>query len=86
MTAFTSCNPASGEVVFTRPVSSSEQLTRQLASLRHAQHRWAHLDTATRAARLLRLADILSAHRHALAALVSLEVGKLERECLAEID
>lgn len=86
MTAFTSCNPASGEVVFTRPVSSSEQLTSQLATLRHAQHHWAHLDTATRAARLLRLADTLSAHRHALAALVSLEVGKLERECLAEID
>lgn len=86
MTAFTSCNPASGEVVFTRPAQPADSLPPQLSHLRHAQQAWSHLDTAARAAHLLRFADRLAASRHALAALVSLEVGKLERECLAEID
>lgn len=86
MTAFTSCNPASGEVVYTRPALSADSLPPQLAALRRAQHAWSHLATAERAEHLLLLADQLAASRHALAALVSLEVGKLERECLAEID
>jgi len=86
MNAFTSCNPASGEVVFTRPALDADCLPPLLAGLRQAQHRWSRLDTVARTERMLLLADHLAAQRHALAELVSLEVGKLLRECLAEID
>ena len=86
MTAFTSCNPASGEVVFTRPALPADSLIPQLSRLRQAQQDWSHLSTTERADRLLQLAEKLAAQREALAVLVSLEVGKLQRECLAEID
>lgn len=86
MTAFTSCNPATGEVSFTRAASHPEQLQQQLHTLRSAQQVWARQDSASRALQLLGLANTLTARREVLARLVSQEVGKLERECLAEID
>ncbi|MBV8046460.1 MAG: aldehyde dehydrogenase family protein [Paludibacterium sp.] len=86
MTAFTSCNPASGEVVFTRAAWTPEHLPACVDRLRHARQDWARLDTEARAARMMRLADTLMAHRRSLADLVTLEVGKRTAECLAEID
>ncbi|SMF01164.1 aldehyde dehydrogenase family protein [Pseudogulbenkiania subflava] len=86
MTAFTSCNPANGEVVFTRPAWPEDKLADAIARLKAAQHPWARLTVAQRAERLLKLADALTAERVALADLVTLEVGKLTAECLAEID
>ncbi|TDR76669.1 aldehyde dehydrogenase family protein [Paludibacterium purpuratum] len=86
MTAFTSCNPATGEVVFTRAAWAQDQLSTCLAGLQHARTDWARLDTEERAARMMRLADQLMKHREALADLVTLEVGKRTAECLAEID
>ncbi len=86
MTAFTSCNPATAEVVFTRPAWPESRFADCLAALRQAQRRWAALDIHERAGQLLRLAEGLEAEREALAALVTLEVGKRTAECLAEID
>ncbi|WP_434630514.1 aldehyde dehydrogenase family protein [Chromobacterium sp. CV08] len=86
MTAFTSCNPATGEVCFTRPAWSAAALAHSLAALRAAQHRWAALTVEARADRLLVLADELARQRETLAGLITLEVGKRTGECLAEID
>lgn len=86
MNAFTSCNPASGEVVYTRPAWHPDELSPCLARLKTAQRAWARLDCAARAARLLDFAAQLEAARDELAALVTLEVGKRTAECLAEID
>ena len=86
MNAFTSCNPATAEVVFTRPGWSRDQLDHTLDRLKAAQARWASLSVAQRAAHLLQLASQLEAHREQLAGLVTLEVGKRTAECLAEID
>jgi succinate-semialdehyde dehydrogenase/glutarate-semialdehyde dehydrogenase/succinate-semialdehyde dehydrogenase len=86
MNAFTSCSPASGEVLFTRPADTLEQLNATLLRLRTAQHAWRERSVAERATALLRLATTLEREREALAALVSLEVGKRIPECLAEID
>ncbi|VEB45422.1 Succinate semialdehyde dehydrogenase [NAD(P)+] Sad [Chromobacterium violaceum] len=86
MTAFTSCNPSSGEVCFTRPSWNPSALEVSLRQLRDAQGAWADLNVEQRAKRLLRLADLLSQQREALADLVTLEVGKRTSECLAEID
>ncbi|MEO3953225.1 aldehyde dehydrogenase family protein [Chromobacterium piscinae] len=86
MTAFTSCNPSSGEVCFTRPSWNMPTLEQSLLQLRTAQRAWAAQGVGQRAAALLRLADLLSQQREALADLVTLEVGKRTPECLAEID
>lgn len=86
MTAFTSCNPSSGEVCFTRSSWNMPALEQSLRQLRTAQRGWAAQGVEQRAAALLRLADLLSQQREALADLVTLEVGKRTPECLAEID
>ncbi|AXE35770.1 aldehyde dehydrogenase family protein [Chromobacterium phragmitis] len=86
MIAFTSCNPASGEVCYTRASWTIDALNQSLDHLRQAQRAWASLEVEQRAAGLLRLADQLTQQREALADLVTLEVGKRTPECLAEID
>lgn len=86
MNAFTSCNPATAEVVFTRPGWSQAQLDDSILRLKSAQTRWAALSVSQRAERMLQLAVQLETHREQLAALVTLEVGKRTAECLAEID
>lgn len=86
MTAFTSCNPATGEVSFRRDGWNQEQLQAALARLGSARHTWAGLSVEQRAAHMMVLADTLMRHRQELAALVTQEVGKCTSECLAEID
>jgi succinate-semialdehyde dehydrogenase/glutarate-semialdehyde dehydrogenase/succinate-semialdehyde dehydrogenase len=86
MSAFTSCNPATGEVVFTRPVWPASELASRLTALKHAQRAWGVLTPEIRSERLLLLADALEAARTQLAERVTLEVGKRTAECLAEID
>ncbi|OHX13762.1 aldehyde dehydrogenase [Chromobacterium sphagni] len=86
MTAFTSCNPATGEVCFTRPAWNDATLAHSLTRLRHAQLAWAGLTIDQRASHLLGLADQLAMQRETLADLITLEVGKRTGECLAEID
>lgn len=86
MSAFTSCNPATGEVVFTRPVWPASELASHLDALKTAQRAWGVLTPEARAERLLLLADALEAARTELAERVTLEVGKRTAECLAEID
>ena len=86
MTAFTSCNPATGEVSFTRPAWSEAPLEHSLKTLRQAQQDWARMTVDERAGQLLHFADRLSRRREALAELVTQEVGKRTPECLAEID
>ncbi|MDN0082088.1 aldehyde dehydrogenase family protein [Crenobacter sp. SG2305] len=86
MTAYTSCNPATGEVVFTRPAESDTHLAEQIAALKQAQRDWRGLSVEQRIPPLLKLADLLEAERERLADLVTLEVGRRTAECLAEID
>ena len=86
MNAFTSCNPATGEVAFTRGAWQGEALNQCMSALKRARPAWAALSCEARAARLLCVADALEHERTALAALVTLEVGKRTSECLAEID
>ncbi|MDF0606185.1 aldehyde dehydrogenase family protein [Neisseriaceae bacterium TC5R-5] len=86
MTAFTSCNPANGEIVFTRAIWPEHQLARCVQTLKSAQQTWQQLTVAERAQQMLQLATQLHTHREELAGLVSLEVGKRTAECLAEID
>ncbi|POZ61064.1 aldehyde dehydrogenase family protein [Chromobacterium alticapitis] len=86
MTAFTSCNPSTGEVCHTRSSWTSDELPLTIKALRSSQHQWAGLSVEERANGLLQFATKLHSHRDALADLVTLEVGKRTSECLAEID
>jgi succinate-semialdehyde dehydrogenase len=86
MTAFRSCNPATGEVVFSRESWPESRLSSTVSHLKSARINWWSLSVEQRAARMMRLADTLTSEREALAACVTLEVGKLTAECLAEID
>ncbi|GGY27702.1 aldehyde dehydrogenase family protein [Paludibacterium paludis] len=86
MTDFTSCNPATGELVFTRQAWTAEQLDGALQRLAGARHPWSRLSVGQRAQKLLGLADELTRVRLELAQLITLEVGKRTVECLAEID
>ncbi|WP_199154192.1 aldehyde dehydrogenase family protein [Chromobacterium sp. ASV23] len=86
MNAFTSCNPATGEVCYTRPTWHAHELDLALKQLSAAQDCWAALTVEQRAAQLLRLAEQLAQQRDALAYLITQEVGKRTGECLAEID
>ena len=86
MTAFRSCNPATGEVVYSRDVWPHAQLAQTVSRLKFARKAWSDLSVDQRSERMLVLADTLVAHRQALADCVSLEVGKRTAECQAEID
>lgn len=86
MSAFTSCNPANGDVLFTRPTWPPEKLLSCFQRVRQQHPVWANSETALRAQHLLNLADRLHHHRHTLAAYVTQEVGRRTAECLAEID
>jgi succinate-semialdehyde dehydrogenase len=86
MTAFKSCNPATGEVVFSRDPWPRTQLATTVSQLKTARKAWWSLTIEQRAARMMMLADALMQQRDALAACVTLEVGKRTAECLAEID
>lgn len=86
MTAFTSCNPATGSVEFTRPAWPEDKLLPTIHHLKQAQRNWAQYSVNERASRLLVFADHLHQSREELAALITREVGKRTAECLAEID
>jgi succinate-semialdehyde dehydrogenase len=86
MTAFTSCNPATGKVVFSREAWPHSHLASTVSQLRSARKTWSALSVEQRASRMLVLAEALTNERQALAACVTQEVGKRTAECLAEID
>lgn len=86
MTAFKSCNPATGEVVFSRESWPQAQLASTVAQLKTARKTWWSLSIEQRAARMMMLADAMMRERETLAGYVTLEVGKRTAECLAEID
>jgi len=86
MTVFQSCNPATGEVVFSREPWARAELGACITRLKSAQKSWATLTVEQRASRMMMLADTLTQQRQTLADCVTLEVGKRTAECLAEID
>jgi succinate-semialdehyde dehydrogenase/glutarate-semialdehyde dehydrogenase/succinate-semialdehyde dehydrogenase len=85
MNAFTSCNPATAEVVFTRPGWSRDRLDLPSQPESRPITLGRAIRGATRGAHAA-TGHPAGSHREQLAALVTLEVGKRTAECLAEID
>src|SRR5437667_7693971 len=79
--AIASVNPATGELVRTFEAHSPEQVERTLAKA-FAQTK----DRQNRAERLLEAAAILDQRKEELAALMTLEMGKLVKQARAEIE
>ncbi len=83
---FQSINPATGELLEEIPHWSDDELESALAQSAAAARRWAAIPLAERCEVLRRIAAELRARREALARIITLEMGKLYRESLGEID
>lgn len=83
---FTCQNPATGELISTVPFIEDAELEQHLQQAAQAAEQWQQYTLSARAELLLAVADKLSQSRERLASLMALEMGKLHREGLAEVD
>lgn len=83
---FASINPATGERVASFSAHDGAELERRLAAAADAAPGWAATSVGDRTQLLDRCAALLTERRAALAALATLEMGKLPHEARAEVD
>jgi len=84
--AFVSINPANGERLAEYPAWDNTAIEQALAEAAAAAPQWAATPLAERSELMRRAAAILRERREALARTITLEMGKLRREALAEVD
>lgn len=84
--AFVSINPATGERLAEYPAWGSAAIEQALREAAAAAPLWAATPLAERCELMRRAAAILRERREALARTITLEMGKLRREALAEVD
>ncbi|HVC48631.1 MAG TPA: aldehyde dehydrogenase family protein [Burkholderiales bacterium] len=84
--AFTSCNPGTGEIYFTRPSWSENELLVRVAGLKNFQESWAALGAKIRAEHFQDLAFALLDKKNDIASKITQEVGRRRLECESEID
>ncbi|MEN9455981.1 MAG: hypothetical protein RL210_1500, partial [Pseudomonadota bacterium] len=83
---YLSLNPATGKVLQQFASLDRSALPEILQQVALAQQRWAPLSFAERASYLHAIADALLANKDNYAQLMTLEMGKLRREAVAEIE
>ncbi len=83
---FLSCDPSTGETVYTRPGWSVDRLEQAISRLRQHQHAWRTRPIDERVARIRRLGELIEANVDRLAPVITLEVGKLIHEARAELE
>lgn len=84
--SFTSINPANGEVLATIPVWDENQIEKALSQAAQAAPSWAARTISERCAFIRVAGEELRRRREELAKLISLEMGKLYKEALGEVD
>ncbi|MDH5359707.1 MAG: NAD-dependent succinate-semialdehyde dehydrogenase [Gammaproteobacteria bacterium] len=84
--AIQSINPATGEVVKEFASWTDSELDRVLALVAEETPAWATRSIAERSALIVSLGKVLRSNSDKYAGLISLEMGKLKREALAEIE
>ncbi len=84
--AFTSLNPASGELIEEYPVWDEEQLEAALAQSAATTARWQGTSMLERGELMHRAAEVLRTRSEELAGLITLEMGKLLKEAKAEVE
>ncbi|MBI2313455.1 MAG: NAD-dependent succinate-semialdehyde dehydrogenase [Betaproteobacteria bacterium] len=83
---YVSLNPATNRVLKTFVSWDSRQLASALERIRVAQAGWAACGVAERAAPMRRLAELLRTRVADYGALVTLEMGKIQREARSEVE
>lgn len=84
--AYTSINPYNGEELKSFPVASDTEVEQILTNAHEAFLTWKDQSFAERGAILQRAADLLRADPKKYADLLTLEMGKITREALAEVE
>src|SRR2546430_4007374 len=79
-------NPATGKALASYPIATAPQVRAKVEAARDAFRSWSRLDPKERAAYLLRFAEVLRKHRHGYAETMTLEMGKVIREAIAEVE
>ncbi|GJF08792.1 aldehyde dehydrogenase [Mycolicibacterium cyprinidarum] len=81
----TASTPINGDVLFTVTGSSLEQADAAIAAATQAFTTWRVTPAPVRGALVARLGELLVEHKAALAALVTIEAGKITSEALGEV-
>jgi succinate-semialdehyde dehydrogenase/glutarate-semialdehyde dehydrogenase len=84
--SYSSRNPVSNATLQTFPTLNAAELEALLIRAREAQGQWRNTDSEMRAQMATRLADLLRERKDELAVLATLEMGKLKKEALAEVE
>src|SRR2546428_185033 len=79
-------NPATEKALATYPILTAPQVRTKVEAAREAFRSWSRLDPKERAAYLLRFAEVLRKHKDAYAETMTLEMGKVIREAIAEVE
>src|SRR2546422_10263397 len=77
-------NPAAGKALASYPIATAPQVRAKVEAARDAFRSWSRLDPKERAAYLLRFVEVLRKHKEAYAETMTLEMGKVIREAIAE--
>jgi aldehyde dehydrogenase (NAD+) len=77
--------PITGDVLFTLGASSPEQADEVIADAAQAFSTWRSTPAPVRGALVARLGELLTAHKDDLAALVTIEAGKITAEARGEV-
>ena len=84
--AYTSINPANGEILQEFPLWSAAELDAALTAVASAVIPWQSVGLEERCALMRRAAEVLRVRRDELARLITLEMGKLFKEAQGEIE
>lgn len=84
--AYASINPYNGEVLKTFPVASDTEVEQILTNAHQAFLAWKDRSVSERCVILQRAADLLLADANRYAGLLTLEMGKITSEALAEVE
>src|SRR5256712_13514398 len=79
-------NPATEKALATYPILTAPQGRTKVEAAREAFRSWSRLDPKDRAAYLRRFAESLRKHNAAYAETRTLEMGKVIREAIAEVE
>lgn len=80
-----SSTPITCETLFTLTATTAEQTERSIADAQAAFTQWRSTPAPVRGALVARLGELIGAHKHDLAELVTIEVGKTGSEALGEV-
>ena len=79
-------NPSTGKVFETFPITTRAEVDAKVEKAHEAFRTWSRLDVQDRAAYLQRFAEMLRKHKDEIGRTMSMEMGKIIRESLGEVE